>query len=193
MGAYPTQAIIISQVILIKVGCSGSHPLNPSHFNLQASPLGLERPPSRASSAVKLQAILSKVSYFGRHPLMPGHCLYQLSFPYGLIIAHSSWFVKNFFLKSQFYFLGFRLHLLLSRSAPLRNDWWKNWKTPHGIGLLKSYPLELSLFVPLLYHILGGLSRTFFLGAVVGVEPTFSKGERFQGCDPVVSQPFYRR
>ena len=77
------------------------------------------------------------------------------------IIAQSSRFVKNFFLKSQFYFLGFRLHLLLSRSAPLRNDWWKNWETLHGIGLLKSYPLELSLFVPLLYHILSDLSRGF--------------------------------
>ena len=61
------------------------------------------------------------------------------------IIAQSSRFVKNFFLKSQFYFLGFRLHLLLSRSAPLRNDWWKNWETPHGIGLFRRNPLELLL------------------------------------------------
>ena len=97
MGAYSTQAIIISQVILIKVGCSGSHPLSPSHFNLQASPRGLERPPSRASSAVKLQASLIKISYFGRHPLMPSHYLHQLSFPYGLIIAHLVLVVKTFF------------------------------------------------------------------------------------------------
>lgn len=61
------------------------------------------------------------------------------------IIAQSSRFVKNFFLKSQFYFLGFRLHLLLSRSAPLRNGWWKNWETPHGIGLFRRDPLELLL------------------------------------------------
>ena len=33
------------------------------------------------------------------------------------IIAHSWLFVKHFFEKSQFYFLGFRLHLLLSRSS----------------------------------------------------------------------------
>ena len=49
-------------------GCSGSHPLSPSHFDLRASPLGLEKSPSRASSATTLQAILIKVGYFGRHP-----------------------------------------------------------------------------------------------------------------------------
>ena len=49
-------------------GCSGSHPLNPSHFNLQASPRGLEKSPSRASSATKLQASLIKVGYFGEPP-----------------------------------------------------------------------------------------------------------------------------
>ena len=52
---------------------------------------------------------------------------------------------QELFLKPQFYFLGFRLHLLLSRSAPLRNDWWKNWETPHGIGLFRRNPLELLL------------------------------------------------
>ena len=80
------------------------------------------------------------------------------------IIAQSSRFVKNFFLKSQFYFLGFRLHLLLSRSAPLRNDWWKNWETPHGIGLLKSYPLELllCLYCITTWAICQGVFGTFF-------------------------------
>ena len=37
------------------------------------------------------------------------------------------------------------------------------------------------------------LCQEFFIfGAVMGVEPTFSKGERFQGGDPIVSQPSYK-
>lgn len=42
----------VGKIIIYKNrGYSGSHPLNPSHFNLQASPRGLEKLPSHASSA----------------------------------------------------------------------------------------------------------------------------------------------
>ena len=48
MYKKPTTFVSRSQkwwgiIILNYCGCSGSHPLNPSHFNLQASPRGLEK------------------------------------------------------------------------------------------------------------------------------------------------------
>ena len=76
------------------------------------------------------------------------------------IIAQSSWFVKNFFEKSQFYFLGFCLHPLLSRSVLLA----KSLVEELGNTQWNRTFVEMSFrtpFVPLLYHTLRGLSRGF--------------------------------
>ena len=91
-----------------------------------------------------------------------GSCLRLLPcFPLcSFIIAHSWLFVKHFFEKSQFYFLGFRLHLLLSRSVLLA----KSLVEELGNTPWNRTFVEMSFrtpFVPLLYHTLRDLSRGF--------------------------------
>ena len=77
------------------------------------------------------------------------------------IIAHIQLLVKYFFEKSQFYFLGFCLHPLLSRSVLLA----KSLVEELGNTPWNRTFVEMSFrtpFVPLLYHALRGLSRGFF-------------------------------
>ena len=85
----------------------------------------------------------------------------RLALPFcAFIIAHSLLFVKHFFEKSEFYFLGFRLHLLLSRSVLLA----KSLVEELGNTPWNRTFVEMSFrtpFVPLLYHTLRGLSRGF--------------------------------
>ena len=68
----------------------------------------------------------------------------------------------------------------------------------HFFGSVTFHPVEespppLDIFiVPQVLRLVNTFLKLFLkiLGAVVGIEPTFSKGERSRGCDPLVSQPF---
>ena len=76
------------------------------------------------------------------------------------IIAHIWLLVKYFFEKSQFYFLGFRLHLLLSRSVLLAKSLVEELgNTPWNRTFAETS--FRTPFVPLLYHNLSDLSRGF--------------------------------
>ena len=77
----------------------------------------------------------------------------------------SSTFLKNpSFIFSAFAYTsccrGLRAICSVGSFAPL----WKNWETPHGIGLLKRHPLELcSLALCLYYSTLGLICQALFL------------------------------
>ena len=128
--------------------------------------------------AYPAQAIISIQVYqsylFREPPLRPSHRLYQLSFPCVLIITQLRWFVKTLFEFFPKRFFQPLLHL--------------DFLT-HSAGFCCEFYQPSRLCCP--YYITTlAICQAFFSGAVVGVEPTFSKRRTFPKLQPCCISTF---
>ena len=80
-------------------GCSGSHPLSPSHITLQVSPLVLIHCRAMLHRQPHFTSKFNQSQLFRAPPLMPSHCLHQLSFPFVLLLYHRVLNLSRTFLK----------------------------------------------------------------------------------------------
>ena len=146
-----------------------------------------------AQAIINIQVYQSEL--FREPPLRPSHRLHQLSFPCEFIIAQDCSVVKCYFEK-----MGYCIAHNPLLFQPLRH--WLTFiyrKCEHlavgssGRGLTRSRGrLTLPCCVLIISQTLRFVKTffNFFFGRRWELNPLSPKGERFQGCDPVVSQPF---